>query len=1745
MIPTITRKQRDSMLLENDNINMRLEQIASHQVRSIREVNQIGGPATYLNPYPFEPLSFVSGKVYIGNRHVGHYRGRSAVLSGLTLTKDPSQCQEVVLERATSCAVRETASSAPSMMLHQIASLSFLFSLANKGAFEELCGDYRPDIMIPHLGKFILIDITSDKTEEKLENMPEDYSCVAISKYKILKPQGLLEKIYELSLENDAKSTDFIYSLAEKNSRHHSRQMLYTKDLLDFFASGKDKHGRSIQYHCRLATEALKADYLRVPEVKPQTDICALIISKLSSIDLPTLRDNEVHILPANAWLPVREQRATKPKTDQEVETMSSSYYDVKGATSESKELFTMIEVTALHPKAFMSIERYPVEKLCRDALCEERFKRFLKVFGNLTSTYQFCMMDRIDKHTGIRYINGEPQLRNRTTKHPVYPVGEPISKPYDQSEELLDGRYQLDPDHFDFLTSKSAKTTIAALSRSRDYQELRFRARISTAICLVKKPGSCFKVTHFNNENIYAEVYISGLIFEKDKGVTYVSYFYNGVLYRTDKWRLPDVENYSVAHHRLCALLYSLESRIAVGSHVTVACQIYSRILSENSWGASKFFKAYRYFSSGVCMNSYFCDKSIEKMIKEIGPVSRNKASTSMIVNLLLKNAKKGLTRYGLTPLFLFPFQLIGWDAFLVSLCPSSTYGRNKHIYDTLDDLADEIDLFNSVEPTVKRLYEDFETIISTEAEASSLVSMYSNHLSKIRDLSAVTGGRFSYSPIGTLLIQDEIQDLKVTYSKLQGNMPRLSQLMTAKASHSPFTGKPQMAMHSIMELSNVYKTRSTSLLALRVLTKEGLIDLTMRMFDKDQVGGNREISILTSEFRILQVTTEYVMRALAEMIDTDLLQDPEKINTVVGWLCDAINNGRMENLTADQTKWGPNSPTASFGLMNLSLLGYSTEAYMPAAICLASEFKVFEMCPWMEGSLIRSDSSNTLAGKVGRYHMGQGIFHQTSSVYHSLVVRKLNRVAVSMIRIPGSLVDSFGDDHSKSVELVIKSAVTSDDLATIAYERKVMNIDDEAYNEIKPVLDAELDRVRDYYSRLSVLFLYFGIKTSEHKNITSDSMIEFNSVFLSKDSLGSTDIKFIYSLIEPGTTGNFLFDMSNSLNTYYNALGTNCSYNSAVAIANMNYLRLCRQWRIRPDVTGLPSDKSLQMGIIPSYKIKTEETGLVYLESESTLRFKTRDLFKPKEDYLSDFLALQEKLVITNIAGTRAKQNYRSIIAYPTTDKITVMSPFFTYSNSIGETYSRYARETFKNPNHPMLIRHPAYEKTYYHQIEEFNPPNKTLQMITIRKSMAQKTDYLSLAVSYYPRQDYISSDSTEEELLLHFMRNLPRFNMESDMFGVKTASLLEKMDAIESKLDEITQPNFRCSRILYNTKGEQLTFSRLVVYPPHSDLLMPVVLESFSLSPELLWSNDDFIGSSLTSIHCLHVTEDMQVTQVPLARGKRCMDYKKERRNIPIPNKEMINQMSLDFLYASEQIYRTNLGQTEIYLNLLIDMASSTSVDFDNFLDNLEIKSMDEYGDTLLLSDRDELKVTEPEIYENVEPDLTELAGLVFDQDAEESATTEWVSLALPRRFGILCNPSFTLRFAVLEYFLRLLESEEVIPSRLTPRSLRSVNIKKGLKVYTVDPDLSKKLRVATTNVVLQLNCELDPLYKCHKEMINSLISHQNPVLTVECLAGSPPGCSFTSEPMGRIVDYSELGEIRDANRVRVLNGFVSDY
>lgn len=938
-------------------------------------------------------LTFQNSHVLYNGQKVGSYKNIPKELSRYIVMRGRMEdFLDSSREVYNQCTVPNNSSNSPSMMLHQLVALCFGLSLKSKVQWEETMGKYKPDLLMDIKGVKVLIDITGKNHESKLAHMPDDYPCISIDKYKMIPNiSDEMNLLYQLSKLNDDCNVSFIYERV--NAQASGNEMLYNERLLEFF-SRKDKFPVKFDRHSEISLNVLydSMDNLieEITESKEEniTELIEEFCSKNSKDLKSKVAENKYFIFPRINLGHLETRKAE----DQKVflrDIITDTYWDFTDDKEEVKQnnLYERTDLMIINDKSYLALKTYVDDKMCKRRELKEYYLNLHKLYGYGTAAWKHLVLEKVYNRLGIS-IDG----KSRSNKESKGFSSQKMIHLRDfdiRTSFINEAPLDIDPDHARFLELRSCQQLIPMLARLRDYSDMRFKHRVSQSIAFNKKDNSTFRVNHWKIESFYAIVKIRGLVLDKDKGVCYVSYFDGLDLIRTEKWRLSDIENYSVAHHRLIAICAGFV--LTTKRNIKLSeMSLYARILAENSWGLSKFLKIYRYLSSGIAMSSKSISKTLEKLQDSIDNPVRSKLSYRLMLNMLNYSSKTSKINLGKTPMFQLDFEFLGFESFLVNLCPSNTYGKLRHLESTCKDLADEIDLYDMSFGHVKEIYRDFMEIIE-EKDESIIYQRYKSHIGKISSVSSITNERFTHSPFSNLVLFNEISKTKMNYALFQGSLPNLSQLMTAKASTYSYTGASGKAVDTIADLSIKYSCTSTSLLGLKILTKKGLIDLSMRVFDKDQVGGDREISILTSEFRILQCITEKFFEKWALLTGIDVLHDKNKTKNLLTQFDKTLHGSNTFYFTGDQTRWGPNFNTICFGLMSLMIAKETTEAYIPALICLMSEFKVFEMPSWLPRVFSRSNYSYGIIGKLARSHMGQGIFHQSSSLYHSYVIATL----------------------------------------------------------------------------------------------------------------------------------------------------------------------------------------------------------------------------------------------------------------------------------------------------------------------------------------------------------------------------------------------------------------------------------------------------------------------------------------------------------------------------------------------------------------------------------------------------------------------------------------------------------------------------------------------------------------------------------------------------------------------------------
>lgn len=254
----------------------------------------------------------------------------------------------------------------------------------------------------------------------------------------------------------------------------------------------------------------------------------------------------------------------------------------------------------------------------------------------------------------------------------------------------------------------------------------------------------------------------------------------------------------------------------------------------------------------------------------------------------------------------------------------------------------------------------------------------LYKSHIELIETVSNKISGRFTFSPMSIISIWKEMQRF---LSQDYGVRINNTRLYTTKASSDTYTSKNMPETMFINNFMEYNRTSHLEIILYRLLTKFGPIYLSIRMFDKDHVGGNREISILTNQFRILQSVVEDFYRKVGLNTRLDYLDRRDKISFLTSTMESSMNSKYRFYASVDQTRWGSNFNTNTFGLMSLLLSESSLDAIMIGIISFISAFKTFEVSLQIPILFKQVDATMSMIGKVAESHMGQGVFHYTSS--------------------------------------------------------------------------------------------------------------------------------------------------------------------------------------------------------------------------------------------------------------------------------------------------------------------------------------------------------------------------------------------------------------------------------------------------------------------------------------------------------------------------------------------------------------------------------------------------------------------------------------------------------------------------------------------------------------------------------------------------------------------------------------------
>ena len=1087
-----------------------------------------------------------SGNLMFNGNQVGRSTAPDFRLSIRPLTEIETT---EIRELATSCLSPETGISSPSYILHQIVSLSIARSCKNyKVIFEDhelRKSDLIPDLTLFNEEKSYYLDVSGHSQSGKLRKYGQGgLEVVVVNKYLyseiVLGADRYLDILVKSSLACDSRNSNFV---EEAVYRHKPKgEILMDTKFLKFLLEESDE-----------TLASLSSDFRDSLTLLPYEKERAFKEIDLNRIPLPNIQKLD--------WLKPNWTRSEKMTSGRrhlwgvEIVGDSLDWQDGAGETLETSQYFDSSEGIFMDIKSYESILKINIDARLRAAQMEAHYyssemPKFAVPGAESYYAQDFTAKLKISKKMSNGKLENvpfsytlKPNKVFRNLKKLILRSREvyPVRDIRDFSQRLEVSQKFIDPIDLEILKQSQKEKTIEFISNSSIYQILLLFRRVSNMLLTIRDlDGYCGRLSH-PVYDLHANVYCSGAPLKTDSGVAYVTLESDNKVLKTWVWRASDIKAYSMASNRLISCCSGVEDRTPRYKRI---CNLYSLLILENSWGISKILKPYRYFATGVCYGSIQVDEQFAKFVESCQKeemIWKNKASAVLLYYDLMGNFSKEKT--GLTPAYGFNESNLGYEAFIVNLCSKETYGKRRHRVDMSTEIVDEIQMARKHEKGVRNHFSRFHTWVEVYKEIRGgkyAVRFCLDYLKDCQRNWLMTGGRFCMSPAGILMNYLSIKS--IAGRPVLGYTPPLSTLLTTKASFDSINFKNASAVESITSLSTDLGLTTTSSIANVLLSR--VVDLTYRMFDKDQVGGNREISILSSEFRIIQSITEALSKEYGRRTNIDMLDNPQKISL----LAEAHNKCHDGvRFTVDQTRWGPNFATTLFGYMYSLFLRFTTEAWVPMMTCFIAECKIFQMLPYPELSAFQK-TGFSLAGLEGPFHMGQGIFHYTSSLWHSLTQMTLGSVIESKLNL------------RQGLSLRMSFFVTSDDAAhfySLASKSEVSQ-------EEKDSTHKDVIRILKGYETLIIPFM---IKTSNYKNmITWNSgrpgPIEFNSIFLNSRSVGSNSLKFLYSLLDPFTSGDRLRDMRRIWDVYSDGINSGLSHIESEIVCKLSLKYRLLQW-------------------------------------------------------------------------------------------------------------------------------------------------------------------------------------------------------------------------------------------------------------------------------------------------------------------------------------------------------------------------------------------------------------------------------------------------------------------------------------------------------------------------------------------------------------------------------------------------------
>lgn len=484
------------------------------------------------------------------------------------------------------------------------------------------------------------------------------------------------------------------------------------------------------------------------------------------------------------------------------------------------------------------------------------------------------------------------------------------------------------------------------------------------------------------------------------------------------------------------------------------------------------------------------------------------------------------------------------------------------------------------------------------------------------------------------------------------------------------------------------------------------------------------------------------------------------------------------------------------------------------------------------------------------------------------------------------------------------------------------------------------------------------------------------------------------------------------------------------------MMLIKVCRQWKLEFLDIGLPKDIDLISGLPRIYTIdKSCDFKYVYLETESNLRFNTREIVEKEHKTGNDLLDKLVQVSMKRMQGTRAKTAYRSVITHSKENNILLLSDYFEMSGAVGESYQVFAMETVKDPEHISVIINRKYQTTFGCYPEEHTSKSGMFRFIKLRDPIQVRANLMDLVVSHYDQCNHLSLD--KDRIQLHIMRKYKTIELEEPLFESKTTSFLDAISICDEKIREMELNSTSCNVVEVGTKDQEIKYTRYVYYPPAS---IKFVRRRVSFKAPInffrLDNSKRYIPTRTTDILRISFDEDRELRLYRESIGSPIPSLKVIDIEVADIDFASLSYINFESCFKHEVKYRSQRGD-KIFLNLSVDKSKikgelTISESKSETINSAEGKSLEEmftdlesldasaFGDVIIESDRLDQQ-------EDREDDQSEEGGV--NEDWLSSGVVkpqERVTVEIDTKLGILTNPSWTLKMLATEcLILKLLD------------------------------------------------------------------------------------------------------------------------